>query len=120
MSWLGTAIATAGALLCLVAAIGLFRLPGALARLTALSKASTLGLVLTVIGAVVLWPVTEIAIESAFVVVFTILVAPVSAHLIGRATYRCGLVDALEVDELRADELATDELAAERDRDRDA
>jgi multicomponent Na+:H+ antiporter subunit G len=103
MSWLGTAIATAGALLCLIAAIGLFRLPDALARLTALSKASTLGLVLTVIGAVVLLPAAEIAVESTFVVLFTVLVAPVSAHLIGRATYRSGLVKGLEIDELAAD-----------------
>ena len=90
-------------MLCLIAAIGLFRLPDALARLTALSKASTLGLVLTVIGAVVLLPVTEIAIESAFVVLFTIIVAPVSAHLIGRATYRAGLAKSLEIDEFAAD-----------------
>lgn len=99
MTWLGTGIATVGALLCLVAAIGLVRLPDALSRLEAVTKASVLGLVLTLVGCVVLFPTPAVAVQAALVAAFLLLVAPVSAHLVGRATYRSGLRGELVRDE---------------------
>lgn len=100
MTWIGTGIATIGALLCLLAAVGLFRLPDALSRLQAVTKASTMGLAITMTGAVVLIASVDAGVKALITVTFLWLVTPVSGHLIGRATYRTGLTGDLAVDEL--------------------
>ena len=103
MPWFGAALATVGALLCLLAAVGLFRLHDALSRLEVVAKASVLGVVFCLAGAAVAagsWPLTwRAALLSAFFLVAT----PVSSHLLGRATYRSGAKDHLTVDELRGE-----------------
>ncbi|RCW39131.1 multicomponent Na+:H+ antiporter subunit G [Halopolyspora algeriensis] len=100
MTWIGTGIATLGALLCLVAAIGLLRLHDALSRLAVTTKASTLGLLFSMIGVAVLFPEIDAVVKAAATLAFLMLVTPISGHLIGRAAYRAGLTGTLRVDEL--------------------
>lgn len=99
MIWAGTVVATLGALLCLIAAVGLVRLSDPLSRLQAVTKASTLGLALSLTGAVLALPAVDVAGKAVIVVVFYWLVAPVSGHLIGRAAYRTEPGRQLRVDE---------------------
>jgi multicomponent Na+:H+ antiporter subunit G len=86
----------------IVAGIGLLRFPDALSRLHAATKPQVFGLLL-IIAAIALdqrsW-VTLIALVPVFV--FQSLMAPVAAHMVGRASYRTGQFDAstLVVDEL--------------------
>ena len=91
-----------GALLSLAAGIGLLRFPDALSRMHAATKPQIFGLIL-VLAAIALDQHTVGTIASLLVVlVFQMLTAPISAHMIGRAGYRNGdlLRDQLVVDEL--------------------
>lgn len=112
MTFVGEAVALAGALLTLLAAIGLVRYQDALARMHIVSKATSLGFVLLAIG-------TALSLRSANDITSVLLAAglqiltmPVAANLIGRSTYMAegipGRVD------------STDELAAARSRVGDA
>jgi multicomponent Na+:H+ antiporter subunit G len=95
-----------GAALTLLAGVGALRFPDALARMHAATKASTLGLLLIVIGAE--FEVTGGSTKLAMAVGLVFLTGPVAAHLVGRSAYRAAGI-ALRVD-------TTDELAeAEND-----
>lgn len=97
-----------GAFLCFAAGVGLVRFPDVPSRLHAATKPQILGL---------LFVLTAIALEAhswstllavAPVLVFQMLTAPISAHMVGRAGYRTG--------NLRRDQLLTDELEEAVDR----
>jgi len=81
----------AGAFFCLVAAIGVVRLPDLFTRMHAASKAGTFGVGLTMLG-VAIWCADAGPVTRALATVgFLVLTAPVGAHLLGRAAYRDGV-----------------------------
>lgn len=92
----------AGALQCLLGALGLVRLPSLLGRLQAATKPQTLGLLLILLGAALRVP-PDSAVTLALVAVFQLITAPVLSQLVGRSAYRSG---AVQPDILVADELA--------------
>ncbi|MFB8776646.1 monovalent cation/H(+) antiporter subunit G [Streptomyces broussonetiae] len=98
----------AGALFCLLGAVGLLRFPDTGSRLHAAAKAQTLGLLLVLLGAAVQLPARHAPV-LVLVAVFQMLTAPVTSQIIGRTAYRIGDVDRrpLVRDEL-ADRLAED------------
>jgi len=77
----------AGALLALVAAVGLHRLSDTLSRMHAATKPATLGVVLCALGAVIRLPDASDAAKIAAVVVLQLVSAPIGAHLLGRAVH---------------------------------
>jgi multicomponent Na+:H+ antiporter subunit G len=91
----------AGALSCLLGAIGLLRLPDLPARLQAATKPQTLGLSLVLAGTALLLDVQS-AMTLLLLVLFQVLTAPVVSQLVGRAAYRGEAVDrdTLVVDEM--------------------
>ena len=91
----------AGALSCLLGAIGLVRLPDLPARLQAATKPQTLGLALVLLGTALRVELAS-AVALLLVVLFQVITAPVVSQLVGRAAYRSGAVPegALVVDEL--------------------
>lgn len=93
------------ALLTLSAAIGLVRFPDPLSRLHAGTKPQILGLVLVVIAIALSARSVTVLFLLVPVVVFQLLTAPISAHMVGRAGYRNGDFDpaTLLVDELAPD-----------------
>lgn len=97
-----------GALLSLVAGVGVLRFPDALSRLHAGTKPQVLGLVFIVLAVALsarTWTALLLLIP---VVLFQLLTAPVAAHMIGRAGYRTR--------NLRSDLLVVDELADDVER----
>lgn len=91
-----------GALMSLLASIGLLRFPDVLSRMHAATKPQVLGLVLVLLG-VGLRLRTSIDVGTLLVIaVFQMLTTPVAAHMVARAAYRTGNV--------RADALAFDDL----------
>lgn len=80
----------AGALLALLAAIGVLRLPDVFTRMQASTKALTLGLGCLLGGLILLHPSTELVIRAGSIAAFVMLTAPVSAHVIARAAARTG------------------------------
>lgn len=108
MTWAGLADGIAavflsiGALLTLVAAIGMLRFPDLLTRMHAATKPQVLGLILICAG-LGLRLRDPGAIAMLVLIVFAqMLTAPVASHMVGRASFRTGQVrtDILVVDEL--------------------
>ncbi len=105
----------AGSFLAMVAGIGIARFPDLLSRMHAATKPQVLGLgmlmtalALEIRTGVVVWTLL-------LVVLFQLITAPVSAHMVGRAGYRTGRVrhDLLVVDELTEDLAAVAKSAAD-------
>lgn len=88
--YLAAALMLSGAVFCLIAAVGVLRLPDLYTRLHAASKAGATGA-----GAIFLAVAIEsldgaVILRALLGVVFLLLSTPVSAHLLARAAYRCG------------------------------
>jgi multicomponent Na+:H+ antiporter subunit G len=79
-----------GALLMLLAGVGLLRMPDLFLRMSATSKAATLGVILIMAAAAVYFNDLGVTGRAAGIVIFIILTAPISAHMIGRAAYITG------------------------------
>jgi multicomponent Na+:H+ antiporter subunit G len=77
-----------GSALALTAAIGIVRFTDTLSRMHAATKPQVTGLVLVLIGAII-WLRDNTQIWMLILVgLFTLLTAPVIAHLVGRVAYR--------------------------------
>ena len=85
---IGQALLVVGALLTLLAAIGMVRFDDAFARMHALTKASTAGSLLVLLGAAIALShpndVTSLVLAAAL----QVLTSPVAANMVSRATYR--------------------------------
>lgn len=92
----------AGAVLCLVAAIGLLRLRDVPSRLHAATKPQVLGLILICIAVCLSLREWHVVAFLGVVLFVQFGTAPLSAHMMGRQAYRNGRLDAdnLVVDEL--------------------
>jgi multicomponent Na+:H+ antiporter subunit G len=92
-----------GSAFCLVAALGILRLPDTLTRMHAATKAGTLGVGLLIIGGAVFFSDLGVSLRAATIIALVILTAPVAAHLIGKASYESGvpLSDRTWIDELK-------------------
>ncbi|MBF6077924.1 monovalent cation/H(+) antiporter subunit G [Nocardia beijingensis] len=96
-----------GSTLALTAAIGIVRFPDTLTRMHAATKPQVIGLILVLAGAAIQLRGHGNVWTLVLVGLFTLLTAPVIAHLIGRTAYReqrhrDGL---LRVNELRDDDI---------------
>ena len=99
---LGEIALLAGSLLILLAAIGVLRFPDALTRMHALSKASTLGVSIALLGAAVARTNINDVTSLLFATVLQAATNPVSSTLLMQATYYAeGIVNRVDtVDEL--------------------
>jgi multicomponent Na+:H+ antiporter subunit G len=86
--WIAALLLLVGALLCLVAAVGVIRLGDVFSRMHAATKAGTLGLALICLAAMLLADDWRLAVECMVVLLFMLATAPIGAHLIGRAAFR--------------------------------
>ena len=91
-----------GSIFCLLAAVGIVRLPDALTRMHAATKAGTLGAGLLLLAEAVFYRQLGVSLRAATVIALLLLTAPVAAHLVGRSSYRSGvrLSDRTWIDEL--------------------
>ncbi|MDO9080428.1 MAG: monovalent cation/H(+) antiporter subunit G [Desulfuromonadales bacterium] len=82
---------TIGTLFAAIAAIGILRMPDFYMRISATSKASTLG-VTFILGATALYfHNAAVSGKIIAIIAFIILTTPVAAHMIGRAAHRSGV-----------------------------
>lgn len=100
-----------GAFFVLVAAVGVLRLDDLYMRMHAASKAGTLGSGVLLIAIAVFSQETDVVLRAVAGVVFFLLTAPVSAHLLARAAYTVGY---RPCDLTRHDALAESESAPAR------
>ena len=95
----GDVVMVLGALLVLLAGIGVLRFHDALARMHAGAKASTLGVVLIGIGAAMRIQTAGAVVTVLLVIVLQLVTAPVGSHVLARSIYHRDQVD-LSHDEL--------------------
>lgn len=81
----------AGAGLCLIAAIGVLRLPDFFMRMHAATKAGVAGCGLILIGVAFGEPSVAIWLKVLVAIAFLLLTTPIAGHLIGRAGYVAGV-----------------------------
>ncbi|MFB4166552.1 monovalent cation/H(+) antiporter subunit G [Virgibacillus sp. JSM 102003] len=82
-----------GTFFILSSSIGIVRFPDVYTRLHAATKASTLGIAGILIGAFLFLYVSDNIVSGKLLlaIVFTLLTAPVSGHMISRAAHRNGV-----------------------------
>src|SRR5690606_19853303 len=90
MTWLACLFLLSGAAICLLAAVGVLRLPDFFMRMHAATKAGVAGCGLMLIGVAIAdnSPATWVKVTVALV--FLLLTTPVAGHLLGRAAYVSG------------------------------
>ena len=84
---IGEALALAGSVLVLIAAIGVVRFDDVLARMHALAKASTLGVLLLLAGAAVSLRHANDVTSVALAALAQVLTSPPASNMLSRATY---------------------------------
>lgn len=92
-----------GSIFILISAIGILKMPDLFTRMSATTKASTLGVGLVVIGSSLYWLDLPTITKSITIIIFLFLTAPVAAHIIGRASYfdKVKLWEKTQLDELK-------------------
>ena len=92
-----------GTLLMVISAIGIIRLPDFYLRMSAITKAATLGLFLLLIGLAIYFNSLELSIKSFVIISFVLFTNPVGAHAIARAAYmkEVKLWEGSTIDELK-------------------
>jgi multicomponent Na+:H+ antiporter subunit G len=92
-----------GTLFMLVASLGVLRMPDLYTRMSASAKASTFGIGMILVAALVWFPDAATKAVAVVAIAFMFLSNPVGAHMIGRAAYLVGvpLWEGTIVDEMR-------------------
>jgi len=73
------------------AAVGMIRMPDTYLRISVTTKAATLGIGLLLLAAAIYSNEIAITAKVLAIILFILLTAPVSAHLIGRTSYYSGV-----------------------------
>ncbi|SFV35973.1 multicomponent Na+:H+ antiporter subunit G [Devosia crocina] len=88
--YLGGVLLVFGALFCLLAAVGVIRLPDLYTRMHAASKAGAVGGGLILLAVAVTCFDTGVFLRAIVGILFLLLTTPISAHLLARASYLTG------------------------------
>lgn len=86
--WVAGALLMSGSFFMLVAAIGVVKFPDVYARMHAITKAASLGLILMLAAVILLFPFPLVCVEAIMSVVFVVMTAPVGSHMIARIAYK--------------------------------
>lgn len=85
--WAVAFLLVLGALFFLVAAVGVVRLPDALTRMHAATKAGTLGAGLMLLAASLAAGDIGVSVRAGAIFLFLLVTAPIGAHVIGRTVW---------------------------------
>jgi monovalent cation/proton antiporter MnhG/PhaG subunit len=91
MVWISALFLVGGAALCLVAAVGVLRLPDFFLRMHAATEAGVAGCGLLLIGVGFAYPSVEMWTKVLIAVAFLLLTTPIAGHLLARAGYVAGV-----------------------------
>lgn len=84
-------LAFLGTVFVFLAAVGMVRMPDTYLRISVTTKAATLGIGLLLIAGAIYSNELAITAKIMAIILFLLLTAPVSAHLIGRTSYFSGV-----------------------------
>lgn len=100
---LGALVLVAGTAFLLLGGLGLYRMPDTYNRIQAGTKATTLGTLLTLLGAAILVP--GWAVKLLLIMLFLMFTNPLSSQVLARAAHRSGVKPTPETSK---DQLAED------------
>jgi multicomponent Na+:H+ antiporter subunit G len=80
-----------GVIFVVIGAIGIIRLPDFYIRVSAITKAATVGVACIMIGVALTYNEVGMAIKAFAVVLFLLITSPIASHIIGRAAYNDGV-----------------------------
>ncbi|MEA3513464.1 MAG: monovalent cation/H(+) antiporter subunit G [Campylobacterota bacterium] len=83
--YLGYLFIFIGSLFLILAALGLLRMPDTISRMHAGTKASTLGTILVILGAICIEP--SLWLKLILLALFILLTNPLSSSILARSTY---------------------------------
>lgn len=86
-----TILVSIGSIFMLIAAIGILRLPDFYLRMSAITKAGTLGLGMVLLGVAIHFDEIGVFAKSFIIITLLLLTNPVGAHAIARAAYKQGV-----------------------------
>lgn len=86
-----------GAVLALLAGVGQLRFRDVFVRMHVATKPATLGLALVLLGALLRADGVAPSVKLGLAIVIQLVTAPVAAHLVGRAAYRAGEAEGLDL-----------------------
>jgi len=86
IEWLIASLILMGGFFSFIAGLGVLRLPDVLIRLHASTKAGTLGVGLILTALMIYFAEGTVTARGLATIIFILITAPVSAHMIGRAT----------------------------------
>lgn len=87
LEWTALAL---GVGLCLLAGVGILRMPDVYTRMQASTKAGTLGIALMMASVALHFRDAVTGLQASLVIAFLFLTAPVASHLISRAAHALG------------------------------
>lgn len=86
----GVAALVLGLAFCLLAAVGIMRMPDIYTRMQASTKAGTLGIAFIIVAVAIHFGDAITALQAALIIGFLFLTAPIASHLIARSVYFYG------------------------------
>jgi len=100
LNTVGLILITLGAMLLVISAIGLLRMPDTITRMHAGTKASTLGSLLVIMGVAFLEP--TLWFKLFFLALFILITNPLSSSILARSTYlKYGFLNQSGMDDLK-------------------
>jgi multicomponent Na+:H+ antiporter subunit G len=103
---IGRILVLVGSMLTLIAAFGMVRLRDVFTRMHALSKASTLGVIVVLVGAAITVDHPNDVTSLVIAGVLQLLTGPVASNMVSRATYRAeGIPSEVDVIDQLGDDL---------------
>ena len=91
VDWMTAGLMFVGLVFCLIASIGLVRMPDLYNRMQAATKAGTLGVAMDVIGVALKFATSTVLLEATLIITFFFATAPIASHLVARAAYGIGI-----------------------------
>jgi multicomponent Na+:H+ antiporter subunit G len=85
--WAAALFLVSGSFFMLLAGLGTLRFPDLYSRMHAATKAASFGVGLMLTGFVIYYSSWYLLLESALIIVFVFITAPIAAHMLGRAGY---------------------------------
>jgi multicomponent Na+:H+ antiporter subunit G len=86
----GVAALAVGLIFCLLAAVGIVRMPDIYTRMQASTKAGTLGIAFIIVAVAIHFGDAITALQAGLIIAFLFLTAPIASHLIARSVYFYG------------------------------
>ncbi len=95
-----------GIIFILISAIGIIKMPDVYTRMSAVTKAVTLGVGFILLGVIIHFNDTSVFLKATVIFMFLLFSLAVAAHVIGLAAYRDNtpMTDLTFLDELKEDE----------------